>query len=439
MFYDRLVDDADREWLFKFVRDTCAAQLSVEFDKLFERLDFNGDGKVEEDDLRSLIYCDFADPKVRSAAAVVSTCAHTQCPPQWTTLHLHLLRPFSLFPSHIVLVLVSPFSLRLPVRPSIRPLVFARLSMPVRFFSVCLPVRPSACLSVRPLDHARPSMPVRFPSLCLPVRPPVCLFVRPSACLCPSICVSPFSVRLPVLPSACLCPSISASPFSLCLSSRPPVCLPVRPSACLCPSIYASPFPLLMSTRPSARLPVRPSVRLSVPVYLCQSVFRLSTRPSVRLSLPVYLCQSVFPLSVFLSARPFVHACQSACPSACLPGLQSVTYLDSLSDRSGPVGGPQAVRRGEGRGQASRGGGDLPGRVQQHEQEAHEPRALPLRHRARVAHLARHQTATWPLLIGRRGRQRPAEPHAIGCAHGRLRPVPGTRRQGSMLGPGRGA
>ena len=63
MYYDRLVDDSDRKWLYNFMREMCKPHLGIEFDKLFERLDFNQDGRVEEDDLRSLIYCDFTDPK----------------------------------------------------------------------------------------------------------------------------------------------------------------------------------------------------------------------------------------------------------------------------------------------------------------------------------------------------------------------------------------
>lgn len=34
-----------------------------DFDQLFSHLDADADGKVVEDDIRSLMYCDFADPK----------------------------------------------------------------------------------------------------------------------------------------------------------------------------------------------------------------------------------------------------------------------------------------------------------------------------------------------------------------------------------------
>ncbi|WAR10683.1 DYH7-like protein [Mya arenaria] len=63
VYYDRLVDDKDRDWLFSFTRETCKEKLREDFDQLFIHLDFDNDGKVTEDDLRSLVYCDFADPK----------------------------------------------------------------------------------------------------------------------------------------------------------------------------------------------------------------------------------------------------------------------------------------------------------------------------------------------------------------------------------------
>ncbi|CAG5124201.1 unnamed protein product, partial [Candidula unifasciata] len=63
VFYDRLVDDADRNWLFVVTRDIIKDKMKEDFDDMFIHLDSDNDGKVTEDDLRSLMYCDFADPK----------------------------------------------------------------------------------------------------------------------------------------------------------------------------------------------------------------------------------------------------------------------------------------------------------------------------------------------------------------------------------------
>jgi len=63
VYYDRLVDDADRAWLFNFVHSTTNSHLKESFDQMFIHLDYDGDGKVTEDDLRSLMFCDFADAK----------------------------------------------------------------------------------------------------------------------------------------------------------------------------------------------------------------------------------------------------------------------------------------------------------------------------------------------------------------------------------------
>lgn len=63
MYYDRLVDDKDRNLLYEFVREVTRTQLLEDFDRMFIHLDFDDDEKVTEDDLRSLIFCDFSDTK----------------------------------------------------------------------------------------------------------------------------------------------------------------------------------------------------------------------------------------------------------------------------------------------------------------------------------------------------------------------------------------
>ncbi|KAI9093996.1 dynein heavy chain, N-terminal region 2-domain-containing protein, partial [Phlyctochytrium arcticum] len=62
VFYDRLVDDGDRSWFFNTVKDLTSRHFGVRFEEVFQHLDFNKDGVVEDDDMRSLMFGDYIQP-----------------------------------------------------------------------------------------------------------------------------------------------------------------------------------------------------------------------------------------------------------------------------------------------------------------------------------------------------------------------------------------
>ncbi|KAK5646414.1 hypothetical protein RI129_004878 [Pyrocoelia pectoralis] len=63
VYYDRLVDDEDRAWIFEMLHEVCSTHLNEDMDAMFERLASPNNKYIGEGELRQLIYCDFANPK----------------------------------------------------------------------------------------------------------------------------------------------------------------------------------------------------------------------------------------------------------------------------------------------------------------------------------------------------------------------------------------
>ena len=62
VFYDRLVDDNDRAWFFGTIKEITSRVFSMKFEETFASLDSKKSGKVEDDDMRSLLFGDYVDP-----------------------------------------------------------------------------------------------------------------------------------------------------------------------------------------------------------------------------------------------------------------------------------------------------------------------------------------------------------------------------------------
>jgi len=63
VYYDRLVDDNDRKWFYEYTIKVTESGLGENFHSMLAYLDVRGLGSVTEDNLRSLMFCDFGDPK----------------------------------------------------------------------------------------------------------------------------------------------------------------------------------------------------------------------------------------------------------------------------------------------------------------------------------------------------------------------------------------
>ncbi|QQP52952.1 Uncharacterized protein FKW44_005260, partial [Caligus rogercresseyi] len=63
VYYDRIVQEEDRELFLGCVRNETNRNLKVEFDDLFHELKPSGSSQIMEKDLRKLMFCDFGDSK----------------------------------------------------------------------------------------------------------------------------------------------------------------------------------------------------------------------------------------------------------------------------------------------------------------------------------------------------------------------------------------
>lgn len=61
VYYDRLVDSTDRQWLFDLLQKMVKQHFKEDFQSLFKHLSSSG-AKVVDDNMRSLLFGDYAKP-----------------------------------------------------------------------------------------------------------------------------------------------------------------------------------------------------------------------------------------------------------------------------------------------------------------------------------------------------------------------------------------
>ena len=75
VYYDRLVDSKDREWLFELMQKMVKQHFKEDFQALFKHL--GSKSKVTDDDMRSLLFGDYMKPDAVSSFLYLSL-KHTQ-------------------------------------------------------------------------------------------------------------------------------------------------------------------------------------------------------------------------------------------------------------------------------------------------------------------------------------------------------------------------
>ena len=69
VFYDRLTDDEDRKWLFTKSKAVIKSAFDLDINLVCKKYDFDQDGIVQEDDLRSLLFATYLSPREAAGKA----------------------------------------------------------------------------------------------------------------------------------------------------------------------------------------------------------------------------------------------------------------------------------------------------------------------------------------------------------------------------------